>query len=238
MNGIQDLINASVREERAAKEQRHWFISRLGQCPTGQYLERAGFKPDKPFDDRTLRVFNVGNVFEDWIVKLLAKQDKFVLELQVPVEDQVRDISGKADFILTTNEIPIVYELKTVHSGAFWWMFKGGMKYGKHYEPSGPKPQHIIQLWWYLKLLNIPMGVLMYISKDDLTIKECPVLLNNIDIEKEAEETLAILNEAWRTKTPPPPITDPEDPRTAWHGKYCPYHLQCMQYAEAMEITA
>lgn len=228
MLGVQDLINKAIKDERKAKEQRHWYISRLGACPTGQYLERSGKDPDQPFDDRTLRVFNVGNVFEGWIVRLLESQPTLSLETQVPVEDQVRDISGYADFVVTFNQTPIVYEIKTVHSGAFWWMFKGGMKYGKSHEPTGPKRQHMIQLWWYLKLLNIPMGVLMYVSKDDLTIKECPVMLNDKELEQEALTTLSILNKAWADKEPPTFVPTEEN---EWWNKYCSYHKQCMSYA-------
>lgn len=216
---IQDLINQEVRkenDERPDKDQRHWYISRLGSCPTGQYLERLGKQPDVPFDDRTLRVFKCGNIFEQFITDLVSRTGS-QFDTQVHVEDNALDISGYVDLTVTfDNQATVPYEIKSKHSRAFWYMLKEG-RAQRHHE---------IQLWWYLKLLNLPLGMIVYVSKDDLAIKEFPVQLDDPEIAAEALGTLTDLNEAWRTKQVPEPPTEP-----AWLAKYCGWHQSCMEYA-------
>lgn len=240
---VQELINQAVRTNRERKEQRHWFISRLGACPTGQYLERLGAEPDAPFTDRLMRVFNVGNVFEKWIVDLVADQmvpftndpllsqvadEAFRLEqkaqwieehTQLPVEDVALDISGYADLLIEKDGNRILYEIKSKNSRAFWYMVDKG---------EGANRQHEIQLWVYLNLLDIPEGRLLYVSKDDLTIAEFTVRRDDHKLNIEVAEILAGLNEAWEKKVPPQPITDKKD----WRYKYCNWHKQCMEYAK------
>lgn len=224
MSSIQELVNEAVKSERQSKEQRHWYISRLGACPTGQYLERLGVAPDSPFDDRTLRVFHAGRVFEDWIVGLLTGA-----ETQVPVESQELDISGYADLKIGD----MVYEIKSKHSRAFWYMIDKG---------EGANRQHEIQLWTYLYLLDLPEGKLVYISKDDLTIAEFPVFRDDAVLKAETLQILDTLNTAWRTKTPPVPVSDPYlkdetgylkdnkgNKKKDWRWWYCSWHKQCMQ---------
>ncbi len=220
---IQDLINNSIREENDAKpekDQRHWHISRLGQCVTGQYLERLGKEPDAPFDDRTLRVFKCGNIFEDFIVKEVSKSaawDGAEYDTQFHVEDNALDVSGYVDLVIKyKNDLTVPYEIKSKHSRAFWYMAKEGHA----------QRHHEIQLWWYLKLMNLPLGMIVYVSKDDLAIKEFPVELKDPELSKEALDTLDTLNTAWATKqAPEPPEADD------WRSKYCGWHLQCAEYA-------
>lgn len=234
---LQDLINQEVRK-REPKEQRHWYISRLGSCLSGQYYERLGIPPDMPFDDRTMRVFSVGNVFEDWIVKLIQgshSQEIQRVDTQIAVESEELDISGYVD--LEVNGIP--YELKTVHSGAFWHMVDGykmvrneqGKKERVWVEGNGAYPHHEIQLWTYLLLLNRSVGKLVYISKDDLTIQEYEVKLNNELLRNQVIGKGGILdqlNEAWRTKTPPQPNLD----KDSWQYKRCNWHQTCLAGVE------
>jgi hypothetical protein len=218
---IQNLINTAIKEEndaRPEKEQRHWYISRLGQCPTGQYLERLGREPDAPFDDRTLRVFKCGTIFEDFVTKLVAQTIDGESSTQFHVENQALDISGYVDLVLNySNGLTVPYEIKSKHSKAFWYMLKEG-RAQRHHE---------IQLWWYLKLMNLPLGMIVYVSKDDLAIKEYPVQLDDLELAEEAQSQLQALNEAWSTKQVPEPLPDPKD----WRNKYCSWHLQCVEFA-------
>ena len=204
---IQSLVNEAVSGERTDREMTHWHPSALGSCLTGQYLKRLGVKPDREYDDRMLRVFAVGKMFEDWLVDQIEKKQK--VERQVRIEWPEYDLSGYADFV--ANGIP--HEIKTVHSKAFWYMSREG----------GPKIQHRMQLWTYLKCLDKPEGRLIYLSKDDLAISEYIVLLSDKEIQETVEEELSILNEAWEKKVAPNP--PPED---SWTAKYCRWHSQCI----------
>lgn len=209
---IQQLINNAVRE-REKKEITSWHISRLGSCLRGLYYERIGAKPDTEFDDRTLRVFEVGKMFEDWVVGKLETQP-IKIDTQVRVEDKKLGVSGYADVVATYKDTTKVYELKTKHSRSFWYMKKEGK----------PMRQHEYQLWMYLWLLNIEEGALIYISKDDLSILEYPVYRNDKKLRKEVGTIITLLNWAWRSKDPSI-LPLPKD--GSWQSKYCRFHSHC-----------
>src|SRR3990167_6260333 len=94
---IQELINAKVREHED-KEITSWNCSRMVSCLCGVYLQRRGVKPDEEFDDRTLRVFSAGKIFEDWVVGLVENAGAKI-EKQVRVKDEELGFSGYADFV-------------------------------------------------------------------------------------------------------------------------------------------
>jgi len=180
------------------------------------YLERKGIIPDEDFDERTLRVFSVGNIFEDWVVDTIKATGKEV-ETQVRVEDKKLGVSGKIDLKMDN----VLYEIKSKHSKAFWYMLK----------KDAPMQQHEEQLWTYLYLTNIEKGYIVYVSKDDLAIQEYPVYLENEDIKNSVFTQLKVLNLAWKKELPPPP---PE--KDTWQSKYCRWHKQCLKQPKYLNI--
>jgi len=132
---IQKLITKPViREDRAITS---WHISKLGSCLTGVYLERLGVKPDEEFDERTLRIFEVGKVFENIIVGGLKGLDKYSIREQERVESERYNLSGYIDVVLIDNETKeeMPLEIKSKHSKAFWYMTKES-KPMRHHEYS------------------------------------------------------------------------------------------------------
>ena len=89
---IEDIINKAIKEknsQRPKKVQTSWHASGLGSCLRGQYFSRLGNEPDYSLDERTLRVFDMGNKVEDWVVSLLETQKDVVgMETQVRVVDE------------------------------------------------------------------------------------------------------------------------------------------------------
>jgi hypothetical protein len=216
---IQQLINNAVNVKREKKEITSWHISKIGSCMRGIYLERLGKKPDKPFDDRILRVFSVGHQMEDWLCDLIKDSPGIKkTETQLRVEDEKLGVSGYADlFIEYEDGKKRLYEIKTKHSKAFWWMDKKG---------EDAQLQHQYQLWMYLYLLNIEKGSIVYLSKDDLCVLEFPVFRDNEKLKKEVFEILDLLNKAWKLKDPSIlPLPDKDD----WRAKFCNYHKQCVK---------
>jgi len=215
---IQNLINDFVRKENEENKRKakNWHSSSLGSCLRGQYLKRLGVKPDQEFDDRTLRVFSCGKIFENWVVEILKKQKSIKIKTQVRAENKDLDLSGYADLILSNKKEGIVYELKSKNSKSFWYMADKG---------EGAMKQHQLQLFSYLYMLGFKEGKIVYIEKDTLSILEYPVLLSNRELEKEFLDELNLLNTAWKLKDPkilPLPKKD------NWKGRYCQYHKQCV----------
>ena len=214
---IQDILNKTIGAKKEEREIKHWHPSKIGSCMRGVYLERLGVKPDEEFDERTLRVFDVGHIFEDWIINILKKDDSLKIETQVRVEDAELDISGYADALIEYNGEKKLYEIKSKHSRAFHYMQKMGEGANRHHE---------YQLWLYMKILNIENGAILYVSKDDLCLLEYPVLLSDKKLEVETMSYIKALNEAWQKKDP---SILPLPKKGAWQEKYCRFHKQCLE---------
>lgn len=225
---FQQLVNKTLREKnesREKKEQETWYASGLGSCLRGMYLSRLGLKPDQELTDRELRVFDVGNQMEDWLVGLLKQQKDIEVETQVRVESKEHHISGKCDALVLYAGEKEVKEIKTKHSKAFWYMTKEGK----------PMRQHEQQLWVYLWLLNVDKGTIVYLSKDDLAIAEFPVRRDDKKLEAEVMSQLNALNEAWDKKNPLLLDLPAED---SWQAKYCKHHKKCVdeKYLKQLKI--
>ena len=210
---IQELINEAVKREEKDKEQTSWHASSLGGCLTGDYLVRKGIAK-KEFDDRTLRVFGAGRMFEDWLIGLIAKKTK-KFKKQVRVEWKEMNLTGYADLVING----LVYEIKTIHSFGL-----------KHLEKNGAKDQHKMQLWCYLKGLKKKEGRIIYLEKNSLIVKEYPLFIDD-PIEKKVVEELKKLNRAWDEQLPPPPVRDPED----WRYRYCSLHGICLKQEKYLD---
>ena len=96
---LEDLINQEVNKHEDHKV-KSWNASKLGSCLTGIYLERLGVKPDVEFDNRTLRVFSAGKIFESWVTELIHDQPGQTVERQVRVEIPELDLTGYADLVV------------------------------------------------------------------------------------------------------------------------------------------
>ena len=93
----------------------------------------------------------------------------------------------------------IVYEIKSVNSQVFW---------AKKDYLEEAYPHHVFQLYTYLKALGKPKGRILYISKDDLTLKEFLVMCPNPKIEKLWQEDIKQMTHYWNSQIEPP---KPED---------------------------
>lgn len=222
------LVDKALSTEREKREITSWHASGLGSCPTGRYLERLGVEPDEEFDERTLRVFSAGKKFEDWILDLALEglkgspdaQISLIREVPAKLEDW--GVSGRADAVVEVSGEKVVYEIKSKHSRAFHWMSKKG---------EGAMRQHEMQLWVYLKALNIPEGRILYISKDDLCFLEYIVRLDDTVLGQEVALEVELLNRAWALKVPPKPIADPK----AWQNTYCRWHKKCVSQEKYLD---
>jgi len=211
---IQNIINEAVKKERKEKEQMSWYASSLGSCLTGAYLIRKGIVK-KEFDDKKLRIFAAGRMFEDWLIDLLIKKnEKF--DTQARVEWPEMNLTGYADLVING----LVYEIKTINSWGF-----------KYLRDSGAKDQHKMQLWTYLRGLGKKEGRIIYLEKDTLSVMEFPLMIDD-PIQKQVVDELTILNKAWEQQLPPPPIKDKKD----WRYRFCSVHDTCLNQPKYCDI--
>jgi hypothetical protein len=224
---IEDLINEEVRK-REDREITSWNASKLGYCLTGVYLERLKVKPDTEFDNRTLRVFRAGKLFEDFVTGLCQNHSGTTVELQVRAELPEYDATGYADMVVS-NDKKYMYEIKSKHSYGF-----------KYLDLEGANRQHQMQTWFYLKALGIEEGRIFYVSKDDLRVADFKVELNDEQLAKDVLNELSILNESWQKKIAPPPPLSHKDERGKekdWRITYCRFHSKCTSQKTYLKVN-
>ncbi len=88
----------------------------------------------------------------------------------------------------------LVYEIKSVNSQVFW---------AKKDYLSEAYPHHQLQCFAEMKATQLPEGRILYISKDDLTVAEFPLRLDDPSLNKRYEEDVVKITEYIKTKTEP-----------------------------------
>ena len=242
MISIQNEIDTYLAEQRDNQPPRSAIsASNLGSCIRKLLLAHKGYEPI-PFEARTLRVFEAGNLFEDFALNILEKKNMIAYR-QLAVE--YRGITGTLDAVLIdpdTGEL-ILIDTKSVHSKKFHYL---NAKLDENYAMQ-------LSLYWLglqkaiktpnkgirklildvaEKLKSVPR--LVYISKDDLCIKEIGVPVNGW---KAKIDTKIDLIEKWKDKEELPP---PKEERNweCFSGKgsatkcWCKYILSCSRYQE------
>lgn len=217
---IQDLIDKSLLEYR--DKEKHipsgkFKPSSLGFCFRRQYWERLGEAPSNPPDDRTFRIFKVGNIFEKFVVDEMERVS-WKFDKQTLVEDS--DFKGYADIV----EENCVTDVKSQHSRKFWHV-KKELESGKSIVDIFI--HNFLQVGFYALKLGKENLRLVFISKDDLCINEYQIELKVIKetLVKEIGRLLII----WGEKKLPP-----AEPRL-WGGKetrkecdYCSFKDKCI----------
>lgn len=91
------------------------------------------------------------------------RRSNLLVKAEAPVYEPYSDISGTVDAIVREGRRKVALEIKTVDSK-------------KLASLAAPQRQHMSQLNFYLKVLGLPMGKLVYISRDDPSkVKSFPV---------------------------------------------------------------
>lgn len=210
IESFQKLIDNKISEENAEPRvsSGKFNPSYLGMCHRKHYWKRSGEEQTNGPDDRAFRVFKCGHLFEAFVSNCVGEGEK-----QVKIETD--DFLGYAD-IVTENE---VIDVKSINSRAFWYMDK------ETYDINKEKRQNILQVIFYAKQLGKPKARLVFISKDDLCIREYGFFVDAW------EEALAVeidaLKKAWADQALPE-----ADPQASWEcgtdkKVYCPYYDKC-----------
>ena len=199
---MQNMINEALLKEQEERKDRKgsgkWKPSMLGRCYRAHYWARKGEQQTNPPDERTLRVFKVGHLFHDFV-------QGFIPDAQTEIEVADDDFYGFADVVGQD----CVYDIKSQHSRAFWYMEKKGFDIAKE------KYTNWLQVMLYCRLLKKPKGVLVFVSKDDLCIAEYADFLSKWDAELDKE--INTLNGFWKSDKLPPAEA------RAYNGKECEY---------------
>lgn len=199
---LQALINSHVAklgEEKKAYES--WRASSLGGCPRKHFYKRLGIEETSPPDERTQRVFEVGNIFHEFI-QGIADKSGHAAEIETEMYDKELDLGGRCDLIGGNPPQRILWDIKTINSRAFWHLENSGKTLAEKF------PQYVQQLGAYMLMLKrdgnpVDEGRILLVSKDDLMMKEVTFHLTP-ELEQSVKEELELLNKHWAEKTLPP----------------------------------
>jgi hypothetical protein len=210
-----------------------WHPSSISSpCDRKSIYEINGY-PKEPIPARTKRVFRVGHILHQFVQDAIAADPTVeAFWPEVGIKAPALGITGHADGLLRFKDGSYeVLEFKTISSRAF--------KYG-----DLPKPDHIIQVSLYMKILRehggtaddgwfdplgdlLPRARIVYVSKDDLLIGEYKVLWTDAR-NQEILDKLATLNGHRDAGTLPERLPMTGSKRHYLCG-YCPFQTLCWE---------
>ncbi len=151
-------------KEKDRKNQTSFYISEAGRCPR-QIFFKFKHAPKKELEPNILRLFDHGEHMHKLIMKpLLSTRDIHVVasEVDIPPQEIVR---GRADAVLSDGKELYVLDIKSMNSMLFRTL-------------QEPKEENVMQIQMYLHYFKISKGLLLYVDKDQLELKEFVVNYN------------------------------------------------------------
>ena len=153
---LKELIDKFYLDKERDREQHHFYITDAGKCGRAIFLK---FKnaPREKMEAKILRMFDHGDYIQMQILNSLFSLGIVrASEVRIPPQELV---SGRADAIVTLNNELYVVDFKSMNS----MIFRGLCQ---------PKEENVNQIQLYLHFFKIPKGILLYVCKDTLGLKE------------------------------------------------------------------
>jgi CRISPR/Cas system-associated exonuclease Cas4 (RecB family) len=202
---LKELIDQFYLDKHKDKEQTHFYVTDAGKCGRALFFK---FKnaPRKGMEASVLRLFDHGDHIHQLIMKpLLSIREIHVVASEVNIPPQ-GIISGRSDAIISDGKNLYVLDIKSMNSMIFDKL-------------TEPKEENIDQLQLYLHYFKIPRGILLYVNKNSLALKEFLVQYD----QKRARQLIASLEDI-KEKIDSGLIPDriegyPQD----WQCRYCQF---------------
>ncbi|PIQ92858.1 MAG: hypothetical protein COV69_00880 [Parcubacteria group bacterium CG11_big_fil_rev_8_21_14_0_20_39_14] len=153
---LKELIDKYYRERQKDREQTHFYITDAGKCPRAVFFKfKKAFKEE--MEPRVLRLFDYGDQIHQFILKPLFSMGT-VRSSEISIPPQ-QIISGRADAVVSFGNELYVLDIKSMNSMVFQNLER-------------PKEEHLYQVQLYLHFFEIKRGLLLYVNKDTLDLKE------------------------------------------------------------------
>ncbi len=192
-----------------SKAQNHFYISQTGKCPRHLFFKFKNV-PEKELEPHMLRLFDHGDHMHQLIMSALTStRDIHVVASEVKIPPQEL-ISGRADAVISDGNQLYVLDIKSMNSMIFKSL-------------TEPKPENIWQIQLYLYYFRIPKGILLYVNKDNLQLKEF-IFDYDPDQAKKLLADLRFLRNQIDTNIVPKRL---ESYPNNWECRYCQYKSIC-----------
>lgn len=155
---LKELIDKFYLDRQKDKEQHHFYITDAGRCGRSLFFKFKNV-PRKEMEPNILRLFDHGDHIHQLIMKpLLSTREIHVVASEVNIPPQ-EIISGRADAIISDGANLYVVDIKSMNSMVFRNL-------------NEAKEENIDQIQLYLHYFKVPKGILLYVNKDNQTLKE------------------------------------------------------------------
>jgi CRISPR-associated exonuclease Cas4 len=214
MVNFNEMIERYLYREVSQKKIGRYYPSEIGRCLRNLFYS---YKYPLEIKPRLLKIFEIGNILHDFVVRVLKSDKNPEVELikyEFPIEIDMKDfvISGRVDdlILLKTDNRKVLVEVKSCRDVR-----------------SVEKPQnhHVIQLQFYMHATGIKNGLLLYIDKNTLESKVFPVeydeVWSNLIVER-----FRILHECLTKNTLPKPEAKMIE-ELKWMCMFCEYKEKC-----------
>lgn len=204
---LRELLDKFYLDRERDREQHHFYITDAGKCGRAIFFKFKNV-PREKMEPRVLRMFDHGDYIQMQILNSLFSLGIVrASEVKIPPQEL---ISGRADAIVTLNNGLYVVDFKSMNS----MIFKG---------LTQPKEDNINQIQLYLHFFKIPKGILLYVNKDTLELKEFLVEYDQPRVEQLLKD-LTELKTKITTNIIPQKLADYSQ---NWQCKYCQFKEIC-----------
>lgn len=195
-----------VRKPRTLEPRDYVWASEIGGGMLDRYLKMSGVQPSNAPNNRSLRKFQAGDIWE-WLCALVLKRAGILQEQQTKLSYQypgLLRVSGKLDFLaggqpdwrkarkelsflglpemLENASLAIINNLESRFRNDVLKTIVLEIKscstfmYAKYEKSKQPGVNHRSQEFHYLKALGMNEGHVVYVCRDDCMLLEFPVL--------------------------------------------------------------
>ena len=204
---LKDLIDKYYLDRERDREQHHFYITDAGKCQRAVFFKFKNI-PKEKMDARMLRLFDRGEYIQMQILNALFSMGVVrASEIRIPPQEL---ISGRADAIVTLDNELYVVDFKSMNSMIFRKL-------------TEPKEDNVNQIQLYMHFFKIPKAILLYISKDDLALKDFLVKYDKARAKKLLKD-LSDLKVKIDNDIIPAIILDR---KTDWQCRYCQFKDIC-----------
>ena len=158
MIDFNELIDNHLLKKFRPKKIGRYYPSGIGDCLRKTWFSYKNPKPNEP---ELMRIFAAGNMLHDFATEVMQSKKNSHIELlrsEMPIFIKTPSyvISGRIDnlVLLKVDDKEVLVEVKSCKN-----------------LPEEPKPEHIMQLQFYMYSTRTWDGSLVYIQKDNLQTK-------------------------------------------------------------------
>jgi len=159
---LKELLDKFYLDKERDREQHHFYITDAGKCGRAIFFKFKNVPREKYTAD-LLRLFDRGDYLQMQMLNAMFSLGIVrASEICIPPQEL---ISGRADAIITLNNELYIVDFKSMNSILFRNLIE-------------PKKDNINQIQLYMHFFKIFKGILLYINKDTLELKEFVVEYN------------------------------------------------------------